>query len=112
MDSGSLPMVHRGEEFIVRGFIDNGNNMYRQVESVEVYLFAKESETPGGEVRRDSNRAVFDRLSCRFMARLRVKEDEEKDVLFVRVGLYDHIGRQYGPGLRPLAGNELKVRVE
>jgi len=111
-DTGPAPIVQRGREFVVEGIIDCGDNIYRQIDTVEVYLFAKDPKTPGGEVRRNSDRADFDRLSSRFMVRLRVQEDESAASLFVRVGVFDRIERQYGPGLRPLAGNELKVQVE
>ncbi len=111
-DAGSPPIVHRGQEFLVQGIVDHGNNVYRQVKSVEVYLFAKDPKEPGREVWRDSNRADFDSSSSCFTCRLRVKEVEGSAFLFVRIGLFDKIERQYGPGLRRLAGNELKVRVE
>lgn len=111
-DTGTPPIVHRGQEFVVQGIVDHGDNMYRQVESVEVYLFAEDPKAPGGEVRRDSTQPKFDRVSSRFTGRLRVKEDDDAAFLFVRIGVYDHIGRRYGPGLRPIAGNELKLRVE
>jgi hypothetical protein len=106
------PIVQRGQEFGVEGIIDCGDNIYRQIDSVEIYLLAKDPRTPGGEVRRNSTRADFDHLSFRFTGRLLVKGDEDAAFLIVRVGAFDRFGRQYGPGLRPLAGNELKVRVE
>jgi hypothetical protein len=110
--SGALPIVHRGQEFVVEGIVDRGNNVYREVKSVGVYLFAPSRDALGGEIRRDSNRAEFDRVSCRFSSRLRVNQDENTGVLFVRLSLSDRLERPYGPGARSLGGNELKVRVE
>jgi len=111
-DTGSSPIVHRGQEFVVEGIVDRGDNSYRQIESVEVHLFAKDPESPGGEVRRDSSGADFDRVSWRFRGLLHVKANEDAAWLVVRVVLHDHIERMYGPDFRPLAGNELKVRVD
>jgi hypothetical protein len=110
-NAGSPPVVHRGQEFLIQGFVEYGNNVYRQGESVVFYLFAKDPKEPGREVPRSSNFADFDRLSSRFTGRLRVNEGEDSAFLFVRIGLYDN-SYMYGPGLRRLAGNELKVRVE
>ena len=96
--TGSPPIVHRGQEFVVEGSADHGDNVYRQVDSIEVQLSARDPRGRDGEAHRDSDRAAFDRTSRKFVGRLRVKEDEDAAVLFVRLRVWDRIEREYGRG--------------
>jgi hypothetical protein len=114
-DTNPPYMIPKGEPMEVEGIVDDGGNIYQQLEIVQIEWYSKDAQATGGEVVHWQADVQVDQNTKRFRQRSWGQTITHNDKVYMRAwSARDRAGRFFGRGRanRPLASNVVRVRVE
>jgi hypothetical protein len=108
------PFLIRGREPIeLEGIADDGGNIYRQPEAIQITCISKDSQAIGGEVLQGGIHISVDPVSKRFRQRVWLTPMVPHESAYLTVsGVQDRAGRWLNSDHRLLTTNIVRVRVE